>query len=592
MLSEPEPGTRRPRRYPTVLPVLLIACSAVPATADDGVKLSGRLAFGAVYRMEAPDPSLMTSYNAAAIGLTGTGMGANADDGNLNYARHDAVSRALLGALELRYGRGDLRGLARLTAWHDFALSNDGRPWGNSINGYAAGQPLGDAGTDRLSRFSGAALGEAWLEQSLRLGDVKLTGRAGRQVAPWSERGAALETIGARDYSALRRAGSTPQETRIASPMLFGRVEFTPALAMEAFAQSFRPSAVDVCGTFWSVTDYASLGCNLAMVGPPAGANDRARALLNAGLLREGTYEPHSPNRGLGLLWAPPGGATELGLFYARYGWRMPLPSLRRSTRPSPALVVGNPDGKNMTYLIDYPDNRALAALSLSHRFGATTVGAELSYRADVPFLISPADVMPAFMNPTAPSLVRARADATAPGAVFPGYDLYGMAQLQLTLQRRWTVFGLPLAASAEVLGKHTPGLPPPDVIRYGRSDLYGTGPIKGVCTVTTGDAARQCSLLGYHTAHAWGYRLRLEMKQLQLASGVVGQVVAGFAHDVKGWSGDFALNQGRRALTLALRLEFAQRYFSELGYYANWGGRYNNVSDHDTMLVAAGVRF
>ena len=108
------------------LPVLLASLGAVPAVAADDpdteFKFSGRIAYGAVYRMEARDPALLTSYNAATIGLAGTGMGPNADDANLNYARHDAVSRALLGSLELRFKRGDLRGAARVDGWRDFAL--------------------------------------------------------------------------------------------------------------------------------------------------------------------------------------------------------------------------------------------------------------------------------------------------------------------------------------------------------------------------------------------------------------------------------------------------------------------------------------
>jgi hypothetical protein len=578
------------------LPVLLASLGAVPAAAADDtdteVKFSGRIAYGAVYRMEAPDPSLLTSYNAAAIGLAGTGMGPNADDANLNYARHDAVSRALLGSLELRFKRGDLRGAARVDGWRDFALRNDARPWGNAINGYAAGQPLGDEGADRLAQFSGVALGEAWLEQGLRIGDLKLLGRAGRQAAPWSERGAALETIGARNMAAMRRAGTTPQATRIASPMLFGRIEFTPSVALEGFVQSFRASAVDVCGTFWSVNDYAPLGCNLAMVGPPAGTNDRARVRLGAFMQRTGTVEPESRNRGIALFWAPPGGATALGLYHARYGWRMPMPSLVRSTRVGAPIVAGNPDGRNQSFLVEYPDNTALTALTLTQRVGAATVAAELSYRAGVPFMISPADVVPAFMSATAASLLRERANAVPPGGIFHGFDLYGMSQLQLSLQRRWNVSGLSLNGSIEVLAKHTPGLPDQQVLRYGRSDIYGTGPVNGICNVTTGDAARQCSSRGYQTANAWGYRLRMEAGQVALAPGLQGQVILGFNKDVKGWSGDFSLNEGRRTLTLALRMELAQRYFGEIGYFASMGGDYSTLVDRDTMLVAAGVRF
>jgi hypothetical protein len=134
----------------------------------------------------------------------------------------------------------------------------------------------------------------------------------------------------------------------------------------------------------------------------------------------------------------------------------------------------------------------------------ATTVNAELSWREGIPFMLSPADVLP-------PSSTRPRrrccapsVNALPPGAVLRGYDQYSIAQLQLGAQRRWDAFGVPLTGLLEVLGKHTPGLPDQSVRRYGRNDVYGPGPVNGVCMVMTGDAARQCSLRGYQTANAF----------------------------------------------------------------------------------------
>ena len=570
----------------------LIALALVPACAGDGLTLSGRVVYGGIMRLEAPDPALLTTGNAAVRGLTGYGNGPNADDGNLNYARHDWVSRALLASLDLRWEHAGLVGVARAKAWYDEGMRRDGRPWGNSINGYAAGQPLGDAGVEKLTRFSGATLQEAWLQHAFAFGSATLLARAGRQMAPWSERGPALESMGARDNPAMHRAGALPQDTRIAAPMLFARLELAPALALEGFVQSFRPSALDICGSFWAMTDYTTEGCNWAMIGPPAGLNDRARMAQGAVMGKLPTSVPDSRNRGLALFWKPDGAATEIGLYHARFGWRQPLPSVQRATRSGPPLIPGNPDGKNMLFLTDFVDNVGLTALTLTRRHGATTYGAELSWRERVPFVIPPADVMPAFMNPNAPSLVRAAVDAVPPGGVFRGYDLYSMAQLQLTVQHRWGPFGVPLTGLLELLGKHTPGLPDQALRRYGRNDLFWPGPVKGVCTVSTGDPARQCSLRGYSTANAWSYRLRLEARLPELAPALSGRLTAAFSHEVKGWSGDYALNQGRRMLSLGWLLEYRKRYFAEISSVRVWGGDYNPIVDRDTLALAAGVRF
>jgi hypothetical protein len=570
----------------------LIVLAADPVLAADGLTLSGRVVYGGIMRLQAADPALLTGTNAAVIGLAGTGSGANADDGNLNYLRHDWVSRAVLANLDLRWERSGLVAVARAKAWYDDGLRNDPRPWGNSINRYAAGQPLSDAGVEKLTRFSGAAIGEAWLEHAFALGSGTLLARAGRQVAPWSERGPALETIGARDNPALHRAGALPQETRIAAPMLFTRIDLAPGLALEGFVQSFRPSALDICGGFWAATDYTTEGCNWTMIGPPAGLNDRARMAQGAAMGKRPTVVPDARNRGLALFWKPDGADTEIGLYHARYGWRQPLPGVQRTTRTGPALIAGNPDGKNMLYVTEFVDNAGLTALTLTRRAGATTWGAELSWRERVPFVIPPADVMPAFMSPTAPSLMRAAVNAVPPGGEFRAYDLYSMAQLQLSVQHRWDAFGLPLTGQVELLGKHTPGLPDQAVRRYGRNDLFGPGPVNGVCTVSTGDPARQCSLRGYHTADAWSYRLRLEARLPELAPALASRLVAGFGHEVKGWSGDYAINQGRRIMSLGWLLEYRKRYFAEMTYVGIWGGDYNPMIDRDTLALAAGVRF
>jgi hypothetical protein len=411
-------------------------------------------------------------------------------------------------------------------------------------------------------------------------------------MVPWSDRGPALDAIGTRDNPTMHRAGALPQDSRIAAPMLFTRLELAPTLALEGFVQSFHPSALDICGSFWAPTDYMTEGCNWTMVGPPLGLNDRARMARGAFMEKVPTPAPDSPNRGLALFWKPIGADTEVGFYHARYGWRQPMPSVQRSTRTGPPLIAGNPDGKNMVFMTDFVDNARLTALTLTRRQDATTYGAELSWREGLPFALPPGDVLPVFMNPNALSPIRVAVNAVPPGGVFRAYDLYSMAQLQLSVQHRWSAFGVPLTGMMELLGKHTPGLPDQSVRRYGRSDLFGPGPVNGICMISTGDPARQCSLLGYQTANAWSYRLGLEARLPELAQALASRVVVGFSHDVKGWSGDYAINQGRRMMSLGWLLEYRKRYFGELKYVGVWGGDYNPLIDHDTLAVAVGVRF
>ena len=247
--------------------VLGLALAGLPAAQAVETKLSGRVNFGAVARVESQDPRLLTGVNAAAIGLSGYGAGGNADDANLNYRRGDLASLALKAYVDLSLREGAWSALVRVKAWRDEALEDRGRPWGNVANGYAAGAPLSDAGAARLSRFSGVALGEAWLQYAGQARKLRYSVRLGQQSLAWGDRSitpGGLEALNPKDLPALRRAGAVPQEMRVAVPMLSGRIDVTPAFGLEAYYQTrHKPTALDMCGTLWSLSDYLAEGLSL-----------------------------------------------------------------------------------------------------------------------------------------------------------------------------------------------------------------------------------------------------------------------------------------------------------------------------------------
>ena len=595
-----QPRRRRPCPQPHRLRVLgaciALACSGGASALD--FKASGRAMFGAAFRTEAPDPRLLVTFNAAAVGLSGLATsGQNTDDANLNFARGDATTRALRGFLDLTASEGDFSALLRIKAWHDFALNDHARPWGNNANGYAAGQPLGDGGAARLSRFSGVALGDAYVQHHLKAGDARITARLGQQTLAWGELAAfpgGLSAINGNDQPALRRAGVAPQEMRVPTPMLFARAAFGPSIAVEGFYSStFRPSALDMCGTFWATTDYLAQGCDRAFAGPPA-VSDRSRLASGSFLKRiDGPSANDGPQFGAAITWKQAALATEFGLYAARYISRTPIPGLSKSSRSGPAFIAGDPDGRNVAFFTEYPDDVNMAALSFARKKGATGFTGELAFRSNQPLQLPPGDVLPPFLSPTAPSLLRADANAIAPGGIFRGYDRYRTMQIQLGVQQDWGKRGpFVLSGSADLIAKHAFSLPDPAVRRYGRPDQFGSGPINGVCTVNTVDAARQCSLDGYVSPHAYAYRLRVDARMGAVAPGVIGMATAIFSHDVKGWSHDFLLSEGRKTLNLALRFEYRKHYLAEVVYAPVWGGLYNNQSDKDQVSAAIGVKF
>lgn len=399
----------------TAAAIALAALAAVQAHAAE-IKASGRLMAGNIYRIQDRDPHLLTGVNAAAAGLSGHGAGGNADDANLNYARGDAASRAIRAVVELAAAQGNWSGLVRAKAWHDAGLARDGRLWGNVANSYAAGQPLSDSGAPRLSRFSGLALLDAWVQGKATLAGMPMLGRVGQQTLAWGERSmtpGGLEALNPRDMAGLHRAAPVAAETMLPRPMLFGRIEprigLLSGVALEAYYQtSFRPSALDVCGTLWSMSDYLADGCDRVMSGQPL-LSDRARIPLGAYQKRLPTPKPEAKEFGVGATWRIDEG-SEFGLYHARYNARTALPGLRRSTRPSgPALIPGDPDGQNMAYFTEYAEGLRITAATFSHKRAGGSMHGEVSYRPAVPFMLAPGDVLPPFMSATTPSLLRAR---------------------------------------------------------------------------------------------------------------------------------------------------------------------------------------
>jgi hypothetical protein len=594
MATMPRAASYSPRLR--ALAAALSVLAVVPAQAID-TKVSGRVSFGASYRLQAQDPELLYSFNAAAVGKTGlAGGGQNSDDANMNFNKHDATTRVLKAYVDFAATEGKSTALLRLKAWHDFALGDNPRAWGNTPSGYAAGQPLSDAGAPRQSRFSGVALSDAYLQHSGELAGMKAMGRLGQQSLDWGQRAGfpgGLQGLNPVDLPATRRPGAVPQELRVPVPMLFARIEPLAGIGVEGFYQTrFRPNALDVCGTFNSPVDYLADGCDKAFAGAPA-TSDRQRLQNGAYLKRVDSPHPTDDAQfGAALTWKDVLPALDAGLYYARYTNRTPTPGMRKSTRVGSALIPLDPDGKNLAFFLEYVRRIELYAFTLSHKRGATTIYGELSYRPNQPLQLPPGDVLGAFISPTAPALLRANATATAPGGYFGGYDRYHVTQSQIGVAHDLKWGSTPVNLSAEVVSKHVASLPDPLVRRYLRADQFGQGPTLGACVVNTPNAARQCSTDGYVSSDAYAYRLRADARFPAIMPALDAQATALFIHEVKGWSYDGLLNEGRRSMNLALRVEYRQRYVAEVVLTPIWGGAYNHVADRDQIAFSAGVKF
>ncbi|MES2126370.1 MAG: DUF1302 family protein [Pseudomonadota bacterium] len=559
------------------------------------ITTSGRAVFGSSYRLEAADPVMLNTANAAAAGLVGlTTNGANSDDGNTNFRRGDATSTALKAYLDVNAKNGDLTALLRVKAWYDYALKNQPRAFGNIGNNYVAGEPLSDRGAAPLARFSGVAAGDAWVQQRFAQGLVRI----GQQSLNWGERVSfigGLQGLNPTDFPALHRPGAVPQEIKVPVPMLFGRLEPVKGVAVEGFWQThFRPEVLDQCGTFYEINDWAQPGCDKVFAGLPAGS-DRTRVGTGGYLKRIDDPLPHQRQQyGMAVLWTADSLATDFGLYGARYTSRKSNGVLQKSTRTVGApLIPGDPDGKNVRYFSEFPDGIEIYGATFAHKRGATTWYGEATYRLHQPIAYGPGDALGAFVSATAASLLRARANAMAPGAYFEAMDRFRVSQAQVGVQHDWQgAGGIAYSGMAEAVVKHVFNLPQQGTLRYGRADQYGLGAIGALCVSTTPTPDKQCSQDGYVSSHSWAYRLRLDARFGEVAPGTTAALSTTFTNDVKGWSGDFFINEGRQTLNVALRFEFQKRYSAEIAFTPVWGGDYNPQHDRDQLAMAVGVKF
>lgn len=584
---------------PAALAVLLplAAQGAAWEVAGGHLDVQGSVHFGTVNRASARDPELVPGVNAALVGAAGAAVGGkNQDDGNLNYNQGAAVSTAIKGSLSLRWTRGAWGVRASLRAWNDIALEDNPRPFGHVPNGFAPNQPLTDQGFVRRARFSGAVEDDVHLFGRTTLGTASLDWKLGTFKPDWGQRfsfNGGLNDLTPRDLPAQRRAGALPEEGTIAMPGVTGRLTLRQGTQVEAFIQTgFRANVASGCGTFFAQVDFVAEGCDKALLGV---ANDRTSLANGVFVKRSADQLPSDAGQfGMALRHTVASIGTQFGLHAAQFHSRAAYFGATRASRTTGApFVARDPDGLNGTYFIEYPERIRIVGLTAEKKLAAGSLLAELTYRPNQPFQYNAVDLLNAFGSATAATPLRAAATATPLGGAFHGYERHKAVQLNLA-----AVHALPGflgaaggTAAAEVLAKHVPDLPDPAVMRFRRSDVYGSAPVgTAACPATA--SARTCSLDGYVSASALAYRLRLGLRYPQLFDGVDLLPTLTFGHDVKGWSEDGAVSEGRRFAILSLRVEVNRHLLVEAAWQPTWGGAYNNLKDRDTMNFSVGHRF
>jgi hypothetical protein len=579
------------------------ACAADFDVAEGKLSVKGSVTLGAAWRTVSQDTNLLANVNSSLIGIPGTTItpttGRNQDDGNLNFSKGDPVSEIINGYLSIEYKQGDTTGLVSAKAWYDYALEKRDVPWGNIPNGYTPDTPLSDSGAQPRSKFSGVALDNLYVNRHEQVGGMPLEWTLGWQKLDWGNRYiviGGLRDLNPIDIPALTRPGmlQRDQETRIPVPQIFARLGLAPSTSIEGFYQlQFERNAPNECGTFYSGVDWLSDGCNAVLLG-----NVSDRVALASGLYLKRADDRLASNAGqfgVALTQSVEDWATKFGLYATQFHSRIGYSGVIKSGRPAaaPPFIPGDPDGLNPKYYTQWPEDIHMFGATFETKFKGGTAFGELTYRPNQPFQLNASDLLNAVASNVAPTPLRAEEQALPPGGTLSGFERHKQVQLQLgAVGLVPSVLGAAgFNWGAEMIYKDVPDLPDPTVTRFGRVDVFGQGPVDGVCPPPAQPV--QCSVTGgYVSRHAYGYRLVAGLRYADVASGVDLIPSMLFGQDLSGWSGDGGILEGRKLAITSLRMNMRSGFTADIAWVPTWGGTYNNQRDRSSVQVSIGQRF
>lgn len=578
-------------------------------TLDNGIEGSWALnmSVGNSWRAGSADPALIQVGNG---GLSGSSH----DDGNLNYGKGHTFSTIgrVIGEVQLQ--RDNVGLFVRAKAWYDYAQEQQGVPHGSSANNYVRGARLDDSDFDRLSRFSGLQLFDAYVFGSGTLGDAHpFSVKLGNQVVNWGESLfiPGINQFGAIDVSAARRPGAQVKEILLPIPQLSASLGLGQGLSVEAFYQiRWRKNILDGCGTYWSISDVYNCTHRGVVIGAgafarlpddvlansPGGFTGLPPSITNFRMANGGDQTPSNNGQyGVAARYFASSIGTELGAYYVNYHQRNPVISvLFNGSPPNSVFSLGN---NRLQYSWDWSaENIKVLGLSFSTSLAGLSIFGELSRTKDYPVQLNGLDLLGGAANARGPLAFLAATPRNA-GILFHGYDLKNKTQLQLSVLKQF-----PQIAGAEALTligeagyQRWSGIGDPNTSRrYGRGFVFGQAQTSTLSCAATGNLNPDfCENVGFATTNAWGYRLQGELSYPNLFAGANFRPRVFWSQDVKGYSADSIFVEGRRVLGIGARIDYLSRYYADFSYNRyNRNAKYDIFHDRDFYSVVAGVNF
>ncbi|WP_376691669.1 DUF1302 domain-containing protein [Wenzhouxiangella sp. EGI_FJ10409] len=542
------------------------------------------------------------------IATTGR-FSANSDDGNLNFDQWDPIFNAARITSELSVNFDNFGAFVRGNYFYDFTLTGmDELPEGAK-----------DQAGER------ARLLDAYIYGDIPLGDQLLSLRLGRQVVSWGEStflAGGINSINPVDVTALRTAGSELKEAFLPLNMLWGSLDLTPNLSVEAVLMGeWDAVEAEPSGTFFATNDFATAGgryamLNFGLVPQPVnnpdlydtvcgngnfGASDRElpveliAAGCGASFPRAADNQPDDHGQyGIALrYYAPWLNDTEFGFYHMRYHSRLPVLSGRAVTNSAPSSGA---------VIVEYPEDIDLWGVSFNTNVSGWSLGGEVSYRENVPLQIDDVELLYAGLSPLNAAIPErynqfiSQLGQYEPGDYIQGYERREVSQAQFTLTKLFGPGNWLGANEVAVVGEfgatHVWDLPDPSELRF---EGPGTDTFGGPSRQTGGNSRSPITTTsGYATAFSWGYRL-VFAPTYNNVFGTAWNMTPRLAlnHDVQGVApgpgGNFV--EGRKQATLGVTFGYQSKWQAGFSYTNFFGAGTNNLLG-DRDFVSASVSY
>ncbi|MCY1277494.1 hypothetical protein D9M68_346610 [compost metagenome] len=553
------------------------------------------LSYGFATRLESPDCHIVGGDSGGCNDGSNTELGqfynlsrgngyanadisfTNADDGDLNYHKHDVFSHVIKGTHELSLKFGDGWSALGRVAWaKDFKMDDTRRTELDD-------QAERDA-TERLDLL------DLWVARSFDLGEMPAKVKVGNQVISWGEEIfviGGINQINALSLPKYHTPGTQLKEVFIPAPMASFNIGLTDTLNLETYYQfKWNAYGLDPVGTFYSNSDVVGegrrpifystsyidglLGAGTCAASTPSGrcGEPLISGLDEASLVAAGLAAPYGGEReaknggqyGVALRWTVEEIETEFGFFYERYHDKLPFVGYVARSNPD-ALVIDN-------FFVNYGEDKDLYGLSMNTMVGPVAVAGELSYR--------PNDSVG--IDPTVP-FGRAFTGTFNKFSVFDTGESSGFVE-----EKKWQadVNAIYTFSVSDPLGFIPSSLGASDGFLLAEAVMAHYPDLD-----TSGETPYFLPDYSLPDKTSWGYITEVGINYPNLFdSGVTVTPQLDFSHDVHGTTPNaLPFVEGRKSLTTSLLFNYRDRWKGGLQWVQYWGGGDNNLmTDRDFL--------